>query len=147
MQLEVLEGLSLELNYTWSDFKYNSFDSPGGEFGGNRLPGIPEHYGNLQVNYRTADGFFLRWNTRFTGDFYADDANVDTIKAYAVSNLRMGIKRSFGDWAFEPFVGLNNVFDQSYSANIRINAFGGRYYEPAPGRNIYAGIRIRYDFK
>ena len=32
-------------------------------------------------------------------------------------------------------------------ANIRLNAFGGRYYEPAPERNLYAGIRLRYAFK
>ena len=27
-----------------------------------------------------------------------------------------------------------------YFDNIRINAFGGRYYEPAPGRTFYTGL-------
>jgi hypothetical protein len=37
-----------------------------------------------------------------------------------------------------PYVGINNLFNESYNSNIRINAFGGRYFEPAPERNIYA---------
>ena len=32
--------------------------------------------------------------------------------------------------------------DEEYFDNIRINAFGGRHYEPAPKRTIFGGIRI-----
>jgi hypothetical protein len=30
--------------------------------------------------------------------------------------------------------------------NIRLNAAFGRYYEPAPERNLYAGMSLRYGF-
>ena len=43
-----------------------------------------------------------------------------------------------------PFVGINNLFDETYSDNLRINAFGGRFFEPAPDRNIYAGVTLRF---
>jgi hypothetical protein len=39
-----------------------------------------------------------------------------------------------------PFIGVNNLFDNQYSGNVRINAFGGRYFEPAPDRDVYAGM-------
>lgn len=146
LQIELLTNLTANFSYTWSDFEYDHFDSPGGDFSGNRLPGIPEHFGNIQINYKHEDGFFVRWNTRVTGSFYADDANADTIDAYTVSDLRLGIEKIIGAWTLAPFIGINNVFDQDYYANIRINAFGGRYYEPAPGRNLYGGLRVRYSF-
>jgi len=146
LQIELFEGLTADLSYTWSDFEYKDFDASSGDFSGNKLPGIPEHFGNIQINYRHETGYFLRWNTRFTGKFYADDANAETISAYSVSDLRLGLERTIGHWNLEPFVGINNLFNQTYSANIRINGFGGRYYEPAPGRNVYGGIRIRYGF-
>lgn len=146
LEVDLLKELSVSFNYTWSDFEYKDFVAAGGDFSGNRIPGIPEHFGNFQVNYAHTNGFFLRWNTRFTGNFYADDANADTISGYSVSDLRLGIERTWGAWTLEPFVGINNLFDEDYSGNIRINAFGGRYYEPAPGRNLYGGLRIRYDF-
>ena len=31
-----------------------------------------------------------------------------------------------------------------YIGNVRINARGGRYFEPAPEFNVYAGLNIRY---
>jgi iron complex outermembrane recepter protein len=30
----------------------------------------------------------------------------------------------------------------TYYDNIRLNAFGGRFYEPAPGRNFYFGLSL-----
>jgi iron complex outermembrane receptor protein len=41
-----------------------------------------------------------------------------------------------------PYLIINNIFQSEYFDNIRINAFGGRYYEPAPKRTIFGGIRI-----
>ena len=38
--------------------------------------------------------------------------------------------------------GINNLFNVRYFDNIRLNAFGGRFYEPAPGRNVYFGINV-----
>ena len=44
----------------------------------------------------------------------------------------------------EVFIGANNLFNQEYYDNIRINAFGKRYYEPAPKRNLYFGINLSF---
>ncbi|PXA05539.1 TonB-dependent receptor [Coraliomargarita sinensis] len=146
LALQPTERLSAVLSYTYSDFRYKDFDSPGGDYGGNRLPGVPEHFGNLRIDYRHPSGFSAIWNTRFVGALQADDANTTEISGYSFSDLRLSWEHAFGDWTFEAFAGVNNLFDQDYSANIRINAFGGRYYEPALGRNGYAGLRLRYSF-
>jgi iron complex outermembrane receptor protein len=42
-----------------------------------------------------------------------------------------------------PFVGINNALGATYNDNIRINAFGGRYFEPAAGTTVFGGLRIR----
>ena len=41
-------------------------------------------------------------------------------------------------------LGANNLFNQDFYDNIRINAFGKRYYEPAPKRNFYFGINFSF---
>jgi hypothetical protein len=41
-----------------------------------------------------------------------------------------------------PFVGFNNEWHRFYVASVVINAANGRYYEPAPGRNMYVGVSL-----
>ena len=66
---------------------------------------------------------------------------------YLVSNLRGGFRWQADRWTLEPFVGINNIFDESYMSNIRLNASFGRYYEPAPRRNAFGGISVSYGFR
>ncbi len=142
--LRPLEGLVAEFSYTYSRFRYATFIAPNGDFSGNALPGIPEHFGNLRLSYDHPSGWFGIWNTRVVGPLYADDANTTRIGGYSFSDLRLGWSRAFGSWELEGFAGMNNLFAEDYAANVRINAFGGRLYEPAPERNATAGIRVRY---
>jgi len=63
-----------------------------------------------------------------------------------VSNFRLSYDFEKEDWMLRPYLGVNNLFDEEFNSNIRINAYGGRYYEPAPGRNSYLGVTINYIF-
>ena len=66
--------------------------------------------------------------------------------SYNVANLRAGLKRTVKQWDISPFIGINNMFNEEYFDNIRLNANFGRYFEPAPERNYYAGVNVRYNF-
>jgi iron complex outermembrane receptor protein len=145
-ELDLSAGFSLALDYTWSDFSYDRYEVDGRNFAGNRIPGIPEHFGGIRIAYENASGFSAELNTRVVGSFQADDGNTETIRDYAVTNLRISYRLTSGNWEFEPFLGVNNLLDTSFFGNIRINAFGGRYFEPAPGRSAYGGLRVRYWF-
>ena len=54
-------------------------------------------------------------------------------EGYTLVNLRTGYEKRVGKWTLSPFFGVQNLLAQSYSGNVRINANGGRYFEPAPG--------------
>jgi len=60
------------------------------------------------------------------------------------TDLNIGYAQNFNNLQLTPFVGINNLFNVAYNDNIRINAFGGRYYEPAPKMNVFAGIRLMH---
>jgi outer membrane receptor protein involved in Fe transport len=53
---------------------------------------------------------------------------------------------SFGSWELGPFLGVNNLFDEKYLDNLRLNARFGRSFEPAPERNVYRGVALAYRF-
>jgi iron complex outermembrane receptor protein len=146
LSVYVSPRLTASIAYTWSDFFYTSFESPSGDFSGNRIPGIPEHLADFSLRYEHDNGAYFQWSTRWVGETVADDGNTTLIDAYTTSDLRIGFDLQAEAWTFSPFLGINNLFDEAYPANIRINAFGGRYFEPAPERTLYAGFRVRFSF-
>jgi iron complex outermembrane receptor protein len=147
LSLELAPGLTGTATYTWSDFTFDEFRGADGEiYDGNRIPGIPEQLFNIELNWSHSSGFYAGWDMLYVGSFYADNANSVETDDYLVSNLRAGFRRPGERWVFEPFLGVNNLFDEKYIGNVRLNASFGRYYEPAPERNMYGGFLLRYGF-
>jgi iron complex outermembrane receptor protein len=44
----------------------------------------------------------------------------------------------------ELFAGADNLLNQRYSLGDDLNAVGGRYYNPAPGRNYFGGLNVKF---
>ena len=147
VQAEILPGLTANATYSWSDFRFDEFGSAGGAgFADNHIPGIPEHQFHVGLDWRHERGLYAGIELLHVGKFYADNANAVETGDYTVSSLRAGYHWSGARWEIEPFVGVNNLGDEDYSANVRINAAFARYYEPAPGRNVYGGVELRANF-
>ncbi|HUV20641.1 MAG TPA: TonB-dependent receptor [Gammaproteobacteria bacterium] len=144
---QLTERLDLSTAYTYSDFAFKRFTDANDEmFDGNQLPGIPRHLLYVDFSWVGDAGFYVKGDLTYTGELYADNANQTRVDAFSVSNLRVGYNALVDGWEFATFLGLNNIFDEAYNNNIRINAFGERYFEPAPERNAYLGITVRKNF-
>ncbi|MDB9988353.1 TonB-dependent receptor [Flavobacteriaceae bacterium] len=135
------EFLSTTFSYSYSDFTYKSFQKRGTDVSGNNLPGIPKHMATVSAEF-IKEGWNINLMNRFQGNLYADDANLVQEKVFLVTNLNVSFRSKNGAVQWIPFFGVNNVFNTIYNDNIRVNAFGGRYYEPAPTRNIFGGVRL-----
>jgi iron complex outermembrane receptor protein len=147
LSFDLAGGLGGSAAYTWSDFKFKRFTEPGGNvYDGNRIPGVPRHQFQFALAWKHASGFYLGWDSLFVGSFFANNANTVKTGSYSVSDVRAGFRRTLNRWSIEPFIGVNNLFDEGYMGNIRINAAFGRYFEPAPERNVYAGAELRFGF-
>ena len=140
--LQISPKLTLDASYAWSHFDYTDYEIPSGNFNENRLPGIPEHLVSLQGMYRSSKGLSFRLDAQYRGSFYANDAN--TVMEDAAFLVHLSASQSFNLKGFKlkPYLGINNLFNTKYSDNIRINAFGNRYFEPAPEINAFGGIRL-----
>ncbi|MCI0527801.1 MAG: TonB-dependent receptor, partial [Nitrospira sp.] len=144
--VEPVKGLTLSGTYTYSDFFFEEFRTDDAVFDDNQIPGIPKNQAYGEIAYYHASGVYGAWDVLFVGEFFANNANTVKTDSYTVSNLRLGYIGRFGNWGFSPFLGLNNLFDEEYNANVRINAANGRYFEPAPGFNLYGGASLSYFF-
>ncbi len=138
------KGWNAFLQYTFSDFQYDDFSTDDGRLDGNNIPGIPKHMGFMGLSYSNPSGIFGNLQLRYVGELFTNDANSVVDDAYSLLNLRFGYQKSWNKIEITPYFGINNLLDSNYNSNIRINAFGGRFFEPGPGINFYAGTKIRF---
>ncbi len=145
LQFDILENLQASIAYTYSDFKFDVFETtPLAE--GNKLPGLPDHQFYTELAYRNNSGFYAVWDFLYISDVFVNNLNTLINPDYQVSTFRIGNEFKLEDLALSPFLGINNLFNEHYNANVAINAFGNRFFEPAPTRNFYGGITARYFF-
>ncbi|MCU7945353.1 MAG: TonB-dependent receptor [Candidatus Thiodiazotropha sp. (ex Cardiolucina cf. quadrata)] len=147
LSMQPFDGLNASLAYTYSNFEFREFiDDDNNDFSGKTIPGVPENLLHVDISYMHTSGLYGQFDILYADTIFANNDNSVESEAYTVANLKLGISHFIGNWELAPFLGVNNIFDEEYNSNIRINAFGSRYYEPAPDRNLYAGIELRYDF-
>ncbi|WP_043238490.1 TonB-dependent receptor family protein [Stutzerimonas azotifigens] len=134
---------ALAAAYSYNDYRYVDYRLDDEVFDDNALPGIARHalFTELQYEY---DGWYTRVNANAYGRQYADDANQTRIGGYALYNLRVGKRLAWAGQEIEPYLGIDNLTGRDYYDNIRINAAAGRYFEPAPGRTLYAGVKLTF---
>jgi len=128
---------------TLLDAKYRNYSVDGISFNGNDEPGIPTYWVYQELAYLGPYGLFAAIEAFFVDGYFVNDANTASTDSYALINLRAGYEHTFFDhWTVAPFLGLGNLANQNYDGTVRLNALGGRYFEPAPTLNSYAGIAV-----
>jgi iron complex outermembrane receptor protein len=135
------KGGRINLSYTLSKNKFEDFIIDNNNLADNLIPGIPSQMLDLDLIFKLSRGRSLIISNRLIGERYADNANETLISSYNLLNIKYS-KDIFSN--SEIFLGVNNTFNQEYFDNIRINAFGKRYYEPAPKRNFYFGVNFSF---
>ena len=135
------DGGIFNLNYTFSNNRFKDFILEGTDLSENFLPGIPSQLLDLELLLKLSKKSSLIFTNRFIGERYADNLNETLVSSYNSFNIKYSNKILSNT---EFFIGGNNVFNQNFYDNIRINAFGKRYYEPAPKRNFYFGINFLF---
>ncbi len=144
--LALAQGLHTRLSYTYLQAEFDQYLKNGVDLAGNAVPGLPQHEFFGELLYEHPGGAFMGVDVFYAADFFVDDENSLQSSAYALVNLRAGYRKQLGRWLIMPFLGVENLFDETYHGNVRINANGGRYFEPAPGVNAYAGLRLGYQW-
>ena len=130
--------------YTYQDFAFEEFMTEDDDFAGQLEPGAPPHRIFGGFNYTAPFGLRSGATVRWVDEFAVNNANTAFNWAYTVVDLRFGYDATWSDADVRPFVGLDNLFNERYNSSVITNGFGGRYYEPSPGREIYGGLTIGF---
>jgi len=139
-------GLRTTLAYTFGDYVFADYEvEASGEriqLAGNQVPGVPRHRLFAALSYEMPPGLFTEVELERVGRYWANDFNGPPPgsaffnRAYSRVDVRLGIDYR----AARVFVAVDNLFDAQYNGSVVPNAFGGRFFEPAPGRTWRLGI-------
>ncbi|MCY1544158.1 hypothetical protein D9M68_800180 [compost metagenome] len=60
--------------------------------------------------------------------------------------LSAGYVKKRGPWELSAYARVDNLFDRRYAGSVIVNEANGRYYEPAAGRSLGAGVGVTYRY-
>ncbi len=135
-------GFRGSLALTFQDFRFDDFAVDSVDLAGNKEPGVPERLLYANVSYTAPIRLRIEADFRWVDAYYVNDANTATNWAWTSLDLRALLDRRVGDVRLQPYLGVDNIFDVRYNGSVIPNGFGGRYYEPAPGRQFFTGLAV-----
>ena len=136
-------GLRAWASYAYNDFRFGRYTSGGPDLRGNRLTGTTPHTLSAGLDFSEHLGFYLSPNLSHQARVALDDANTEQAAGYWVFGARGGWRRTIArHLETNIYAGIDNLTDRNYSLGNDLNAFGGRYFQPAPGRSWYTGAQV-----
>lgn len=162
-QLELYEGLNLGLTYTWSHFKYLSYeaatieaDSTGAliesekDFSGNIVPSVPQNNVYISLSWSRLlnkhISIFAKASYQGISGLWVDDENTDKTGPYNLLNGILGADMKFGKFNILVSGGVNNIFNEVYVGFTNTNSANKRFYEAGAPRDYFVSLNLGYSF-
>ena len=106
------------------------------------IPGIEPWSIGLLGAVRHRSGARFEVGLRINGAVPPTFAEAPVVPGARVVHLRLSLARGSRTDGFEVFVHAENLLDARYTSWVQVNDATGRYYNPAPGRSFFAGLRL-----
>lgn len=160
---EILEGLRLILSYTYSNFRYDKYETvsidldQSGDlttetknFSDNKVPSVPEHNLLSALEYEHQFTYeltvFMKGSFQYVSGLYVNDANEDKTGSYGLLGSTIGLDYRLGEINLLLSAGINNISDKRYVGFVNINSTSGRFYEAGEPRTFFASLHLGYTF-
>ncbi len=131
--------------YTWLDANFEEDFDPA--IAGNRLPGVPKEQLYAEGVWRHAPwGLRVALELLHRSRVAVDDDNSEFAASFTVVNAVVGFEQRGAGWRLQEFLRIDNVGDKAYVGSVIVNDGNGRFYEPAPGRNVLVGVQASIEF-
>jgi iron complex outermembrane receptor protein len=110
-------------------------------YGSNQIPGVPEHVVRAEARWRHKTGLVIAPSVDWVPQEYAVNSDNSVMNDGWVTLSLRGefLVRKAG---LNAFAELRNLTDEHYAAAVTVDDAAGRFFQPADGRAIYAGLNL-----
>ena len=137
-QINLLSGLAI------NNYRFGAVTSETESLENNHLTGVPLRTFSIGALVQTRGGFEAQVTFQETSKIPLNDANTVYSEAYSLLALNLGKNWIVGKrFKIRTYGGVGNILDEHYTSFHQLNAFGGRYYNPAPGRHYFFGVSVQ----
>lgn len=151
---DILSGyqapLSLRLwnTGTYTRYTFENFQQAEVDLSGKLIPGIPRFTQSTGLDALFKFGISAFVTYQSGSSFYLNDANTVKNTPYNQWIARISWKKSWGNHLYsELSASAEKVNAGIYSLGYDLNAFGNRYYNAAPKDNVWAGVKIGWEWQ
>lgn len=140
------QDLNLRASYSYLDASFDSDVAKTAINKGNAIPGIAKNQAFASVAWQPEQGFQAGFELRYMDKVYVNDSNTDSAPSYTVAAVNAGYRWVMTDWSVNSYARIDNLFDRDYIGSVIVNDGKSRFFEPAEGRNLSAGMSVTYRF-
>ena len=111
---------------------------------GSRIPGVPKSQLHAGLRFGGEFGWNANVEANAASSVPVNDQNTQAAPGYGVLASSVGYAFDLRDARVSTFLRLDNLLDHKYVGSVIVNESNGRYYEPAPDRTIFAGVKVTW---
>lgn len=131
------------MSFTWSDFRFGSYQSGTASLKDKRLTGVPPRNLTVGMDLSVPQGIYLSMTCQMTDSLPLTDLNDAYAPSYRLLNARIGWKGKIRHIELDCYLAGDNLLNEAYSLGNDLNAFGRRYFNPSPPRNWVMSVVFR----
>jgi iron complex outermembrane receptor protein len=141
---QFLKTLNSWSSYSYQPYYFSSYIQSNNNYSGNAVTGVPKNNWVVGADLETKSNYYLNIQYDLVSSIPLDDANDEFADSYHLLQVKLGRHFNWNKFELHVFVGADNLLNEVYSLGNDINAAARRFYNPAPGRNFYGGLSIRF---
>ena len=135
-------SIDFTTSFSYQPYQFTKFQQGNTLFDGNPITGVPKSIWVSTFNLANKNGWTLNITANLTSKISLNDAATVYAEGYELLQAKMSKQFKWKQYYIQLFAGADNLLNQTYSLGNDINAAGNRYFNPAPLRNSYIGIKF-----
>lgn len=138
-----MQTLSLHSSVSYNHYRFGNYAVDDDDFSGNDVTAVPDWVWTNTLLMNFSKQFGLNISHNYTSAMPLNDANTVYAEEFhlvqAKGTWTWSLKNSY---QLQFFAGVDNLLNERYSLGNDINAFGNRFFNSAPTRNYYGGVKV-----
>lgn len=139
----LFQAITYQGAVAYNHYRFGHYEVGTQNLQGNRMTAVPNWVWSNTLFVDFAKHFHLNLYHNYTSSSPLNDINTVYAKKFNLVQAKLAWNTTIiRNTAAQLYVGVDNLLNEKYSLGNDINAFGGRFFNAAPTRNFYAGMKI-----